>query len=393
MEDEKVKNKTNTKEPNLEKPKKEIEQVKQKNEKEEKEGDYFKDSTKKGIYIGYEIRVMTYIVLILLCLISTVFVLNKAFSSKSPEYVTYQENSNVDYKVFLKKNEFYETEYLGKDMIYVASLINKIDVDFNYIFGIDKPSDIVFDYNIIGKLVITDNEGKNTFFEKEYTLLKTVSEDINVQTNHKINKKVSVNYGYYNNLANKFRANYGVDTNSNLIVTLNVRERGKKHNIKNNNNMSLTIPLSEKAINIKMDYKEINSKSQIAVDKDFSINSYMYLAIGVLIIAITIILLILLTQLILRGKPKKSVYDKHIKRILNEYDRLIVETKTAPDLNNEKITHVDTFDELLDVRDNLNLPIKYYEIHKHQKCNFYINHNDEIYLLTIKAVDLEESKK
>ena len=110
MEDEKVKNKTNTKEPNLKKPKEEIEQVKQKNEKEEKVGDYFKDSTKKGIYIGYEIRVMTYIVLILLCLISTVFVLNKAFSSKSPEYVTYQENSNVDYKVFLKKNEFYETE-------------------------------------------------------------------------------------------------------------------------------------------------------------------------------------------------------------------------------------------------------------------------------------------
>ena len=392
MKEEKVKKKADTEE-EFEKNKEENEPIKQKNEKEEEKGDYFKKSTKKGIYIGYEIRVMTYIILILLCLIAIVFVFNKAFSSKNPEYVTYQENSNVDYKVFLKKNEFYETEYLGKDMIYVASLINKIDVDFNYIFGIDKPSDIIFDYNIIGKLVITDNEGKNTFFEKEYTLLKTINEDINVQKNHRINKKVSINYGYYNNLANKFRANYGVDTNSNLIVTLNIRERGKKHNIKNSNNMSLTIPLSEKAINIKMDYKEINSKSQIAVDKDFSINSYMYLAIGVLIIAITIILLILLTQLILKGKPKKSVYDKYIKKILNEYDRLIVETKTAPDLNNEKITNVDSFDELLDVRDNISLPIKFYEVHKHQKCNFYINHNEEMYLLTIKAVDLEKSEK
>ena len=40
--------------------------------------------------------------------------------------------------------------------------------------------------------------------------------------------------------------------------------------------------------------------------------------------------------------------------------------------------------------DNLKLPIKYYVVTEHQKCVFYVTHNNEIYVLTIKAVDLEK---
>ena len=77
---------------------------------------------------------------------------------------------------------------------------------------------------------------------------------------------------------------------------------------------------------------------------------------------------------------------------MNEYDRLIVETSTAPDLKNARIIKINKFEELLDVRDNLKLPIKYYVVNNHQKCNFYINHGDELYLLVIKAIDIEERK-
>jgi len=35
----------------------------------------------------------------------------------------------------------------------------------------------------------------------------------------------------------------------------------------------------------------------------------------------------------------------------------------------------------------------YYVITKHTKCYFYIKHDKDLYLLTIKAVDLEEDNK
>ena len=53
---------------------------------------------------------------------------------------------------------------------------------------------------------------------------------------------------------------------------------------------------------------------------------------------------------------------------------------------------ISKFEELLDVRDNLKLPIMYYVVTKHTKCCFYIKHNDDLYLLTIKSVDLEQKQ-
>ena len=92
-------------------------------------------------------------------------------------------------------------------------------------------------------------------------------------------------------------------------------------------------------------------------------------------------------------KDKKTSYDKYINRILNEYDRLIVESTTEPDIKHSNIIKLPNFRELLDVRDNLKLPIMYYVVTKHTKCCFYIKHNDDLYLLTIKAVDLEQKSE
>ena len=93
--------------------------------------------------------------------------------------------------------------------------------------------------------------------------------------------------------------------------------------------------------------------------------------------------------MLLKLRVKRTKFDKYIKKILNEYDRLIVETTTPPILKNKNIILINKFQELLDVRDNLRLPVKYYIVDKHKECNFYINHDDELYLFTIKDSDLK----
>ena len=47
-------------------------------------------------------------------------------------YVNYAEQSTVNYGVYLKDNEFYDSNILGKDQAYVASLIDKVWADFQY---------------------------------------------------------------------------------------------------------------------------------------------------------------------------------------------------------------------------------------------------------------------
>ena len=41
-------------------------------------------------------------------------------------YINYVEDGSVDYKVYLKENNFYSDSYLGKDQVYVAGLIDKV---------------------------------------------------------------------------------------------------------------------------------------------------------------------------------------------------------------------------------------------------------------------------
>ena len=352
------------------------------------------DAQSKSLYLSYGHRIALFLVLILLCSIFAVFFLSKSLSSKTVKQVTYQETSNLDYKVYLKKNDFYEDEYLSKNMVYVASLIKSIEIDFSYLFEIAEKSNIDFDYDIKGKLKITDSNGEHTFFEKDYTLLKAVKEKMKNGNQHKINQTINIDYGYYNNLANRFKTNYGLETNSNLIVYLTIHKKGDETNkfeLDNNSDMSLTIPLSERAVNIKLDYKGINKNSQLFADSKIVISNYVDVIVGGLLILTIIGLSVPLIKLLLLIKGKQSNYDKYINKILREYDRLIVETSTAPDLEDStKIIKINSFNELLDVRDNLNLPIKYYIINKHEKCNFYITHNSEVYLLVVKSTDLEK---
>lgn len=370
-------------------------EIKKTNKKKTKETIKESPKIKNKIYISYETKIIKTIVLTILLITLGSYYLIKSINILSVLNVNYREKSNIDYKVYLKNNEFYDSEYLGKGMTYVASLIDKITTDFNYSFDIDKDSNIDFNYDIKAELVISDMSKNNVFLKKEYTLLQDTKESMNGGKVHNINKTITIDYDYYNKIANKFRISYGVDTTSQLNVYLNIHEKNAENNsfkIDNKSVMALTIPLSQKSINITLDYKDINKTSEVIKDSQIIVNNYLYIILGSILLVLGLLEFIKLIRLLSLTKIKKTNYDKYINKILNEYDRLIIETTTAPNLQNKNIIKINKFEELLDVRDNLKLPIKYFVVTKHQKCEFYIDHEEEIYILTIKEVDIEDNK-
>ena len=158
------------------------------------------------------------------------------------------------------------------------------------------------------------------------------------------------------------------------------------------NNMIINIPLSEKSVDISLDYKDIKNESRVFDSSKVVMNNILYPIVAVLFIISSFIFLVKVIRLLKYTMKKKNIYDSYIGKILREYDRLIVETTTAPILDTidkNNIIEIEKFTELLDVRDNLKEPIMYYVIAKHQKCMFYINTGDKLYLTTIKKVDLE----
>lgn len=351
-------------------------------------------SGKKKWYLSYGQRLFLYFVFIVLLLMLSGFLIYNSISFQRMENVNYTEKGNIDYKVHLKENEFYEEEYLDENMSYVASLVNDIKVSFNYSFVIDRNIDLDVSYDIIAKLIISDSSDNTNFYEKDYVLLEEVKDGKLDIDHYTINKDVVIDYDYYNDIANKFKSQYDVSTNSYLQVYLNISKKSGSLNIKEpNSKLILDIPLSQRAINIKMDSSEFNNNETLElVTSNFKIKQGYNFVLGCVCVVVSLILLIRVLLFINKTQVKRSPYDKEVSKILREYDRFISIVKKMPNLDGYERTEIKSFYELLDIRDSLNKVIMFYEITRHQKCLFYLIDGNLLYVYMLKAVDIEDNK-
>ena len=331
------------------------------------------------------ISLLVFVLLFSLCL----YYASKSFDFQDSKIVNYQENNKVNYQVYVKPNNFYETDYLDENMIYVASLIDKIKINFDYLFKIDEKNTFDFTSKVIGNLVIANLSGNTKYFEKEYVISDSETNQMVNEKNYNLNKEVEIDYDYYNQLANNFKTSYGLETNSYLEVSLQVNKKNDL-NIDDVSTSKVIIPLSEKSIEIKFDsqdsvlMKKTASKEKIIFNSDAFVKEITLFILSICLIWQIIKLLGLLVK-------KKNTYDVYLNKILKEYDRLIVETTTGINFKDNSIIKLDKFNELLDVRDNLKLPIMYYNVVKHQKCYFYIKNGTDIYMMKLKASDMENT--
>jgi putative Mn2+ efflux pump MntP len=350
---------------------------------------------KKKVNIGG--KVVFYVLLFLVLLVAGIVLLKNSLSYDESEVVKYTEKSDIEYKVYLFDNDFYDKEYLEKGDVnlYVANLIKKIELDFKYMFETEAKENLNFTYSIVGKLSITNADGTKSYYKKSYVLLDEKKVSMENKDYQIINEVIDIDYVYYNSLANRFKNSYGIDTVSTLTVYMLVdKTSGVENDIvkDSNNTMNFVIPLSEKAVDISLDYKAINEASTIVKAESVAIGNVVYLGAAIVLVIISLIILIKIMRMLYSTAPKKNNYDKYVNKILREYDRLIAETGTLLSFENKQIITINKFTELLDIHDNLQLPIMYYVITKHQKCYFYIAHNETIYLLTINADDFDKEK-
>ena len=84
---------------------------------------------------------------------------------KIEQKLSYSEEGNIDYKVYLKSNDDFNAPYLGKGRKYIASLIDHINIDYNYRFKGDKDMDYTCKYYILASAAVKDGgtDGKTIY--------------------------------------------------------------------------------------------------------------------------------------------------------------------------------------------------------------------------------------
>ena len=347
-------------------------------------------------YSSYGKRIAKRVFWIVLFFAISIGLLISIIKVRTKSNIVYNQNSNVDYKVYLKPNDYYKEPYLGKNMKYIASLIDNITADFTYNFSANQDINYRYTYYIKADVAVAADEEGNVIYSKSDTLTepKTVS-GVN-SSNFDINETLKINYNEYNDLVKGFKSSYGISASSNLTLSFMLTVTDERGNIigelNNKDVMKLTIPLTEQMINIKLDYKELHNSNTASIYRDFYISNNVMLGLSILSFIISFILLVKLIVFVSKTTGKKSAYSVTLGKILREYDRVIVNSKNVVDLNDEVID-VNSFNELLDVRDNLEKPIIFCEVHKGQKAMFVVKTPNETYRYILKAVDLENTKK
>lgn len=343
---------------------------------------------RKKVYFSYHQRLLFNTLLCLLFLILSITYVYYSLDIAKEESITYSEKGSIDYKVCLKENNFYENLCIDKNMSYVASLIKNIPLIFNYNFSSSQDINLNSKYEVVANLVISNSENSTNYYNKKYILLPITAVKNNDSNYAIINKDIDIDYEYYNTIASEFKSQYGVETSSVLNVSFIVYNESTDLNL-SPSITTISIPLSQKSINISMQSNDtLNNSKQELTKYVFALSNACYLCLGVICTVLAIVFAIKTIRLFTKSITKKNNYDKYLDKILKEYDRLIVETTFLPNLSDYNIIKINKFSELLDVRDNLKLPIMYYNVTSHQKCHLYILKDNNLYLLTLKDIDM-----
>ena len=338
---------------------------------------------------GNRKKLIETILMAIIFIVISIVCYKQSVSMKITEKIGYEEAGNVGYKVYLTDKTYYNREYLEEGMQYITSIIDYVDVDFNYLVRYDDKIKYNINTNTVADIKIVDKEDNDKIIYETTEVLKP-NKTIEKEDNYlNVSENIKVDYKKYNKLANDFKTNYGISADCKLIVKLQVEYTGSYKSIENINNnkiLSLEIPLSQQMITINKTENIVNTSTFTNQTNNTIINKIL-LVISIFFIVITIITIIRIIKIKNQLQKEETLYEKTLRKYLRQYDAYITETtEENVDIKNKTIIKVSTFKELIDVRNNIEKAIIYNKVNE-KKSRFMIIEEETVYVYEMKEED------
>ena len=360
-------------------------------EQEKKKRAHYRKSREKWIFAQALVAGLVAVGILISSIVA--YQLNKTY------YIGYRENGAIDYNVFLKDNDFYESNHLGKDQSYVASLIDKIVADYSYELEMDTDDvNYRYSYTIKSRLEIIDNTSNVAIFNPEKELVSVQNKSQNSSNRLRINEIVVINYDEYNDLASRFLETYALtSTTSNIVLTLNVDVLSDCNAFSGSSvetyTSELRIPLTTKTVNIAMNASVPEAEAKmIACTRGAGFEAFKTTAI--VLGVVELLLILILVAFIYLTRTNDITYTARVKKILSQYKSYIQKINNMFDASGYQKILVDTFDEMLEIRDTIQAPILMYE-NEDKTCTKFMIPTDSklLYVYEVKIEGYNEPEE
>lgn len=297
--------------------------------------------------------------------------------------LSYSMNEDINYKVNYNDVDIIENPDAELTDTYISGFIKDINSNFSYNYQMDQPGNITYDYSIKGTLVyeyIANSELNDTkVVKKDFPFVDTVKTTLSNVSSLIIDKDVVIDFPTINEEVVNFRetTKLPVTANMEVVFTVNITSEANGEKITNSMSSSMIIPFNTLAFNIK---KNIATPINDSI-KDYLEVEYNNIKISILGFVLIFVAVVMFTFNFNKifNIVKKTKYELEIERVLKTNKDIIVNLETPLDEDGLRVVLVTSFNELLDLEDELRVPIHFYEIIHGSEAEFSIINNDVIY--------------
>ena len=330
-----------------------------------------------------------------------VFNIFKGFHNFKWINFSYQEDNSVHYKVYLKENDFFDTNYLDENKTYITSLIDHLNIDFQYQVNFkeeEKAAKIAGNYEYVIKAIISADKKDNqvgNYWTKEFIVKELTKQDVSDSDYFLIRENIDIDYNKYNELLNEFKRATLVSTDAKLSIVMEVKGDAKSGDtdVKLNRNLSFSIPLSELTVEGKADTEASNGNNTISKQIRDNDPKFTFCRVVGIISTLTSFVIAFSIYKYYKRLILKDMYAHKLKKLLATYDGIIVNVKNMPDLNNLTVIMVTSFEELIDAHSEVRMPINFYESKKKRESYFVLINGSQAYVYRFNLKEAANEKE
>lgn len=299
---------------------------------------------------------------------------------------SYTIRQSIDKQVNYFPSSFYDNGP-GANTAYVMSLTDTIRTTFRYTYSGSDERQLSYAYDV--RAVVKGNysfQGDENdtapVWSKEFQLLAPVHASVQAK-DLSFNPTVDVPYDEYRKLVEQLRTALALPIRSEVTVLFTINVAGELEGGTPFNDLrtaSVTIPVEEQIYAISNKYDKEETKQVVAKTAQASVDQWAqyerYAAGGVALLAMAAFVYGL------RKKIFKTPYQRELDKIYRYHDGIIVQASRLADLSGKRIVALKSFDDMLNLEEELKLPIVAANVSA-EATQFMIIRDDVVYVYTL----------
>lgn len=313
-----------------------------------------------------------------------------------PSVYEYKINQNVTTDLSYGKSEYYNDGTPGfGNTAYVASLTDTIKAKFHYEYQATREADLSWTYLAVSTMSAkytlgSDGKDVNNVWSKDERSIPAVSQSGTVKS-IVLDKEVSVPFSAYRNAMEQYQASLQLPVTTAMQILFSVHVTGTIDGspVDDTRSSVVSAPLDQPIFKIanqfdRNDTKQVAGKA--AIDTQASVRSAERV--------VAIIAAVLGLAAIVYGRRRqlfKSGYQRELDKIYRYHDGIIIRASKLVDLSGKRIVAVQTFDDILNLEEEMKAPIVASQVSS-EATRFTIINGDDAYAYTLGKVLVDEDK-